>query len=218
MTSVWNFSIPSNNLVCGPSNCGKTTFVERVLENKDMWSKPIDNLYYCYGIATDNLKTIGQKFPGAVLMEGIPRNLSQPREIFQPSKNNVLILDDLSMESQNSPDITNFMVKGSHHTNTCFLSLEHFLFADNAKERRKQAPHWHQMVLFRNKRALHQIGTLARQCSLGDAKSIQWAFGDATENPYSYLIIDMRDDTPSDFRFVTNVFCDNNEPTCIYKL
>ena len=114
------------------------------------------------------MKNISQKYPEVILMDGIPRNIDQPLQIFSPEQDNSLIFfDDLSSETQNSKAFTNFLVKGTHHSNVCCVSLEHHLFSD-ARERRRQQHHWHQIILFRNKRSQYQIGVLARQSSIAN--------------------------------------------------
>jgi len=213
---VWNLSIPSNVLLCGPSGCGKSTFVEKLLTNPSMWDGPIDNIWLCYGIYTENVKRIADICPQVKLIENLPRNLDQPRQMFNPSQRNVIIFDDLGSETQASPTFTLFMTRGTHHCNVGMLSLEHHLFSE-AKERRKQTNHWHCIILFRNKRSLHQIGTLARQTSIANPQTVQWAYSEAThKNPYGYLAIDFRNETPDEMRLLSNVMCEQGEPTYIY--
>lgn len=127
---------------------GKTTFVETLLSNPKLWSKSLDKIIYCYGIETDNIKKLTISHPEIVLFDGLPRNLDRPLDIFSPQQNNVIFFDDLSSETQNSKLFTDLMTKGSHHCNCALISLEHFLFSE-AKERRKQTHHWHQIILFR---------------------------------------------------------------------
>lgn len=212
---VWKLSFPSNVLICGPSGSGKTTFFQKILNEKKCWDKPIDKIVYCYGIETGNIYQLTQSHPEIIFIKGLPENLGSPLEIFSPHKNNLIVFDDLSSESQASKAFTDFMVRGTHHTNTCMISLEHFLFSE-AKERRRQAPHWHQIILFRNKRNQQQIGTLARQSGIASPKFVQWAFNDATKKPYSYLLLDFRNDTPDEMRLLTNVLGESNEPVYTY--
>ena len=208
-------SCPQNVLIVGSSGTGKSTFVERLLTTPDAWETPIDNFMYCYGIYSETVKKIAHDLPHITLVEGLPRNLASPFEIFSPRKCNVLVCDDLSTESQASKEFTNFMMRGSHHCNCCLISIEHFLFSQ-AKERRLQSPHWHQCVLFKNQRSMHQITTLARQASIADLKTVQYAYNDAISKPFGYLILDFRNETPTQFRLITNVFHENQEPCYIY--
>ena len=96
------------------------------------------------------------------------------------------------------------------------MSLEHFLFAQ-AKERQRQTHHWHQMILFRNPRSVHQVRTLGRQSSIANPKLLEFAYRDATgKRPHTYLVIDLRNDTIEEMRLVTNVLHENSEPVFVY--
>ena len=212
---VWQFSWPSNNNIVGGSNSGKSTWVEMALQKPEIFERKVDKIYYYYGINSTSLRNIMMNFPDVIAIEGIPRNFENPLQIFSPSKNNLVIFDDLSSETQNSPDFTNFLVRGTHHANCCLISCEHFLFSD-AKERRRQTPHWHQIILFQNKRCMHQIATLARQTSVGSPQLVQFAYKDATSRPYGYLVMDFRNDTPEEMRLLTNVLGENGDPTYVY--
>jgi adenylate kinase family enzyme len=212
---VWQVSIPSNILICGSSNCGKSTFAEKLLATPGIWETQPENIMYCYGIQSENVNRIAKNFPQVVLHEGVPRNLDNPLQIFSPAKNNVLFFDDLSTESQSSPAVTNFMTRGAHHTRTAYICLDHHLFGTGS-ERRKQSHHWHITVLFRNPRSMHQIANLSRQISVAKPKMVQWAYRDATSKPYGYLALDFRNETPDVLRVVTNVLQENGNPLYAY--
>ncbi len=114
-------TFPSNNLICGPSNSGKSCFVERLLATPAAWESPIVKIYYCYGVMTENVKNIAKSFPQAMLIEGLPVHFNDPSKMFDRSKNTVLVLDDLSQSSQASPEMTAMMVKYTHHYNVCLM-------------------------------------------------------------------------------------------------
>ena len=63
---------------------------------------------------------------------------------------------------------------------------------------------------------MHQITTLARQASIADLKTVQFAYNDAVSNPFGYLILDFRNETPSKMRLITNVFHENGDPAYVY--
>lgn len=212
---VCKFSIPSNVLLCGPTGCGKSSFMEKLIENPAMWCEPMDSLWLCYGIYSENVKRFAEKYPQVRLIEGLPLNLDNPQQMLSPSKRNVMIFDDLGSETQASPAFTNLLTRGSHHCNAAIFSLEHHLFSES-KERRKQTNQWQCILLFRNKRGLHQIGTLARQSSFARPQTVQWAFRDATSVPYGYLMIDFRNETPDEMRLLSNVMCEGQKPTYVY--
>ena len=212
---VWKMSCPQNVLITGSSGVGKSSFVVKLLETPSVWDNPPDKILYSYGICSETVNHIARHMPEVTLIEGIPRNLCTPLEIFSPHQNNVLICDDLSNETQNSKDFTSFLMRGSHHSNCCLISIEHFLFAQSA-QRRLQSPQFNQIIMYKSNRSYHQIGTLARQIALKNPKLLQWAYSDAISKPYSYLVVDLRNETPDELRLLTNVFGENDLPTFIY--
>lgn len=212
----WKMSIPENFLICGSSGSGKSTFLEKLLATPKIWSagRP-DKVLYCYGIYTANVENFAKNRPDISLIQGVPRNLSQPMEMFSPSQNNILIFDDLSSETQNNRDFTNMLIRGSRHCNCTLISLEHFLLSDS-KERRLQSPHWHEVCLFKNQRCSHQIAALARQSDIADPKLVQKAYSEATAPAHGYLILDFRNKTPPELRLISNVFSENNCPPVVW--
>ena len=212
----WKMSLPENFLICGSSGSGKSTFLEKLISTPSIWSKgPLQNVLYCYGIYTPTVEKFAKNRPEISLIQGIPRNLSQPQEMFSPSQNNILIFDDLSSQTQNSHDFTNMLIRGSRHCNCTLISLEHFLLSDS-KERRLQSPHWHQICLFKNQRCAHQIASLAKQSAIADPKLVQKAYFEATTPAHGYLILDFRNETPPEMRLISNVFSENSSPPVVW--
>ena len=46
------FQLGSPMMVIGPMNCGKTYWINRLLEN-DMFTQPVASILYCYGVYQD---------------------------------------------------------------------------------------------------------------------------------------------------------------------
>ena len=72
----FTFKSPLSILVVGPSNCGKTTFLKRLLlENEDLLVTPPRRIIYCYGSwqpTFDILKRKGVTFhKGSTYLVGI---------------------------------------------------------------------------------------------------------------------------------------------------
>src|SRR5438477_276203 len=58
MDQYYDFSLRegSSMVVSGPTMCGKSTFVHALLNDKHMFSRPPERVYWFYGQVTDNLK------------------------------------------------------------------------------------------------------------------------------------------------------------------
>ena len=63
----------------------------------------------------------------------------------------------------------------------------------------------HYMIAFRNPWDALGFSVLARQMCPNDTKFVLDAFNDATEKNYGYLLMDLHQLTPEDFRFRTNI-------------
>ena len=75
----------------------------------------------------------------------------------------------------------------------------------------------HYLVIFKNPRDQNQLATLARQMYPGKSKFLIEAFGDATSQPYGYLLIDLKPDTEERLRIRTNIFPDDTQIVYVRK-
>ena len=176
---------PFTCIVAGPTGCGKTTFVARLLRNAStMIDPPPVRVTWYYGewqSAYENLD-----IPNLHLEEGLPTS-------FDASKRNIVVLDDLMAETDER--VTNLFTKKSHHCNTSVIYLVQNLFPKN-KESRTISLNSQYIVVFKNPRDVSQMTTLAKQMYPGRVKFVQEAFADATSTPYGYILVDLKQDTP----------------------
>jgi len=92
--------------------------------------------------------------------------------------------------------------------------LEHHLFADS-KQRRLQSAQYITYTLFQSKRTEGQVVNLARQTTL-DPGLVRYAYREACSVPFRPLILDFRPTTPEDCMLITNIFCDDGEPSWVF--
>ena len=185
---------PFTCIVAGPTGCGKTTFVARLLRNASGMIDPVpERVTWYYGewqSAYENLD-----IPNLQLQEGLPTS-------FDAGKRNVVVLDDLMAETDGR--VTDLFTKKSHHSNTSVIYLVQNLFSRN-KESRTISLNTQYMVVFKNPRDASQITNLAKQMYPGRVKFIQETFADATSTPYGYLLVDLKQDAPEDLRLRTSI-------------
>ena len=109
---------PFTYIAAGPTGCGKTTFVARLLRNASvMIDPPPEQVTWYYGqwqSAYENLD-----IPKLRLEEGLPKS-------FDTGKRNVVVLDDLMAETDGR--VTEVFTKKSHHSNTSVIYLVQNLF------------------------------------------------------------------------------------------
>ena len=190
---------PFTCIVAGPTGCGKTTFVARLLRNAAaMIDPPPERTTWYYGewqAAYENLD-----IPNMRLEEGLPTSFDND------GKRGLVVLDDLMAKTDGR--VTNLFTKKSHHSNTSVIYLVQNLFPKN-KESRTISLNSQYMVIFKNPRDASQIANLAKQMYPGRGAFVQEAFADATASPYGYLLIDLKQNTPDDMRLRTSILPDD---------
>ena len=204
MALTWKH--PFTCLVSGPTGCGKTNFTLRLIQHSNTVIEPApETILWCYGVYQNAFKSV----KGVEFHEGIP-NLS----LFDGSKRTLLILDDLMHETDDR--VTKIFTKISHHNDVSVLYLTQNLFY-GGKQNRTIGLNAHYLVLFKNPRDAMQISCLARQMYPGKSAFMVEAFKDATSEPYSYLLIDLKADTEDKFRLRANIFPDEKNFAYIAK-
>ena len=141
---------PFTCIVAGPTGCGKTTFVTRLLRNSSTMIDPSpERVTWYYGewlSAYENLD--------------IPNFEEGLSTSFDASKRNIVVLDDIMAETDER--VTNLFTKKSHHCNTSVIYLVQNLFPKN-KESRTISLNSQYIVVFKNPRDVSQMTTLAKQ-------------------------------------------------------
>ena len=115
----------------------------------------------------------------------------------------LLIIDDLMQETNET--VANLFTKGSHHRNFSVMFLAQNLFPKN-KFARTMTLNAHYMILFKNPRDASQFANSARQMYPKRSQFAAEAYKDATRQPYSHLLIDLRPEQNDDLRLRTNIF------------
>jgi hypothetical protein len=143
-------------------------------------------------------------------INGLPPNLY---ESISPRPRNLVILDDQMSEAGDSKELSQLFTKGSHHRNLSIIYITQNMF-DKGRSMRSVSLNAHYMVIFKSPRDKTQIGYLGRQMFPSNSKFIVDAFDDATTEPYGYLMVDLRPETPDEYRVRTRIF--KNEATVVY--
>lgn len=213
MDKVFDLTLlhPSRMLVCGPSNSGKSTFVEKLLFNmNELYGFYFDNIIYFSD----------QTFPDFDYVHNIPITkvstfTKSDLLSLDSMKKNIVIIDDNMHNVVNNIFISDLFTKYSHHKNLSVILLVQNLFP-KSKYMRDISTNSTYIVLMTNPRESLQIKILSSQ--IGGAKNtfIYDSYIDATKDkPYSYLFLDFDQSTSDDVRVRTNIF--PNEETFVYK-
>jgi hypothetical protein len=124
-------------------------------------------------------------------------------EFNDSSKPTLIIIDDL-MDQCSGELLTQLFTRGSHHRNLSVWFLMQNFF-HQSRGIRTATLNAQYIILFKNPRDKQQIKVLARQVYDDEAKAMQQAYVMATEQPYGYLLIDMKTDTPEHLRLRSKI-------------
>ena len=117
----FRFHTPCSILVVGSSGCGKTVFVDNLLQQiKDHFDNPIRKVLYCHGVWQDRFDSMKNR--GVGFHEGLP--LDDLGTLFPPSKRPaLLILDDLMNVAGDDRKVLDLFTKESHHKNITVIYI-----------------------------------------------------------------------------------------------
>lgn len=204
------FIQPSTFLICGPTSCGKSTWVFNLLKNLRSMFEPVPKrIVYCYGEYQSGYDDLKEHIPHIEFVNGLV-----DVSTFSPDIENLLCIDDLMAEAGSSQEIANMYTRGSHHRNLSVLLLAQNLFA-NGKFARTISLNSHYIVLFKAPRDASQITTLAAQMYPGKTHVLRSAYDDATKEAHGYLLLDLKQNTSDQLRLRTSVL-PNERPMIVY--
>lgn len=196
------FKHPFTALVAGPTSSGKTVFVRRLLKNFDQLTNiPVAHklkVTYCYGQFQEGfnepIPSVDIKYEEGLVDE----------QYVKDNKPHIIVIDDLMTELGSDSGLTSLFTKGSHHLGVSIIFIVQNIF-HQGKEMRNISLNCHYIIALKNPRDRQQILTLGRQLYPKKAKDFQAAFEMATKSPYSYLLIDLRVDTPDELRLRSRI-------------
>lgn len=204
VTMCWTFQHPFTCTISGPSQSGKTIFLQKLLKALPAYIYPTPTrIVWCYGIENEAQM---RKIQACSLLpiefiEGLPENM----DMFSPEDNNLLIIDDLMNHASKINQIADLFTKGSHHRNlSIFLVLQNIFHQGSGMRDIHTSTNY--MVLFKNPRDCSQIQFLERQCFPTFKKYLVQAYQQACNRPYGYVIIDLRQDTSDNMRVLSGIF------------
>ena len=197
------FKVPFKMQVVGPSLSGKSQFVSRFLHHsEDLMDKPPQYILYFYGEYQPLFTQMSKDISNITFIEGVPDNLDS---LVDPSRPGMVIFDDLVSELSNSRFLANLFTKGSHHKQLNVILISQNLF-QQGREMRTIGLNTEYYIIFKNPRDRSQITHLAKQTHPGNVKFLQQSYIDATSEPHSYVVIDLKMSSPEQIRIRSNVF------------
>jgi len=194
------FQHPFSCIIAGPSKAGKTVFASRFLKHVDsLCSVPPAEILWCYSEYQPHYKEL-ICFPKVRLHLGVPSTTELKRDISQPK---LVIFDDLMNEFKKDDTLNRLFSKGVHHWNISCIHIMQNLFFPGSRTARVNS---HYLILFKNPSDKLQVSTLARQIYPQNTRHFMESFNDATEKPFTYLLVDLTQGCPEEIRLRTNIF------------
>ena len=187
--------------VSGPSRCGKTVFVAKLIENiGHMAKKPPRMIIYVYKVwqdKYDEMKSLGVNF--------ILDNCDIVNDIKAAAQGDPLlvIFDDL-IGSKSLEEIASLFTVDARHLNISLVFLTQRLFVNN-EHFRQISQNSDYFCLFKNPRNSSEIRALAQQMTPGNLVLVD-IYREATEKPFSYLFINLTQECDLRVRFLSDLF------------
>merc|ERR1712081_129010 len=187
--------------VTGPSRCGKTVFVSKLLENIHAFSKlPPMSVLYIYKVwqpKYDEIMSLGVNFIED--NDNVVNNIKS-RVSGQPM---LVIFDDL-IGSSSLKNIANLFTVDATHMNISLVFLTQRMFV-NDESFRQISQNCDYFCIFKNPRNSSEIRTLAQQMTPGNMILVQ-IYMDATRGPFSYLFINLTQECDERFKYLSHLF------------
>ena len=210
---LFRFHTPCSILVVGSSSCGKTVFVDNVLQQlEDHFDNPVRKVLYCYGVWQDRFDSMKKR--GVAFHEGLPPD--DLGSLFPPSKRpGLLILDDLMSDAGNDRKVLDLFTKESHHKNIAVIYICQDMFP-SGKHAKTISRNAHYIIAFKNPRDQLGVRNLVQQSFPHEVRDVMEAFRDATARDYGYMLFDLHPRTQDDVRLKTCIL--NHEgPTVVFQ-
>ena len=205
---------PFTMMVAGPTSCGKTQWTKKLLLSSEKLIIPQpENIVWFYGEYQKTYTELQAILPNISFVEGMPSSLDEYLVLNKP---NLFVIDDLMAESGNSGAVAKLFTRGSHHKNLSVIYIVQNLF-HKGRENRDISLNCHYLIIFKNPRDASQITTLAEQMYPGSVKFLQESYRDATAMPHGYLFLDLKSDTPEQYRVRTNIMPGNTQYAYVRK-
>ena len=200
------FTHPFTCVIAGPTMCGKSFFIKNLIEISHLRITPIiDEIHYFYG----EWQKMFSLMKNVKFFKGLPE-----LDSYNGEKIFLLIMDDLMTESNNR--LGNFFTKGAHHKNISIIYVTQNLYNSN-RDQRTINLNTQYLILFKNPRDILQIKYLGRSILGRGENEFEEIYRHATSKAYGYLLVDLKQNTPDQFRYLTYILDDHPKNTNIYK-
>ena len=200
------FQHPYSMMVVGPSQCGKTHFVHRLLMHKCITypdQKPVMVCWF-YNQWQPRYEELQRALQSQIrFARGLPE-LEDDLSTIQSTRHTIIVLDDLMAEAKDSPVVSKLFTQGRHRNASVILLLQNMF--PKGKYNTDISRNATYKVLFRSPGDRKQIDIMAEQTFAKDRPRFMQAYHRETDRPYGYILLDNHPRTVSARQVVGNVF------------
>ena len=209
---IFNIQLEPNFklFLSGPSKCGKSYFMGQLLANLDsIAEKPPQRVVYVYGYWQDKMTDMQAKNLVDVFIEGGGNDLHTKLRDYQRIVNNedlLVIFDDQMMDNKGGgglKTIAELYGQGARHMgmSLCFICQDIFYENKDFRFIRKNSDYW---IFFKNPKDVQAINLISNRITTNS--TLTRIYQEATVQPYSYLLIDTRQQANRYTRFLSQLF------------
>ena len=193
-------------VIVGPTQCGKTYFVQQVLTKNCIQypSEKSTQIYWFYNQWQQRYDALRRVLRKRIqFTQGLP-DLSEDLKEINPEYNNILVFDDLISQAIDSPVLSQLFTQGRHRNASVILLLQNMF--PKGKYNTDINRNAQYVVLFRSPSDRKHIDILAERTFAKDRKNFMSVYAKETAKPYGYVLIDNQTKTTSDKQVVSDVF------------
>ena len=194
--------------ISGPSRCGKTVWVTDFLLNISprLCKEVPETILYVFATWQPQYDDIKDSKLVDVFIQD-DDSLESKIKRYITGKPLLIIFDDL-ISSNNLAYIADlFMIHGRHNHVSCIF-ISQMMFPNNIAIR-SISRNSNYLVLFKNPRYNQDISELAKQMTPGQPY-LKMIYASATEDPFSYLFINVTQECKPAVKFLSHLFNENN--------
>ena len=202
----FNFRHKFSLLVVGPTQSGKTYFVQQMLENNRIVYEEQNSIriFWYYNQWQECYEKLKKSLGKSIRFErGVPE-LSEDLCEISARYNNIIILDDLMAEATDSPVVSRLFTQGRHRNASVILLLQNMF--PKGKYNTDISRNAQYLALFRSPSDRKQIGIIGERMFDKNRVHFMNAYYKETEKPYGYLLVDNKPGTPADKQILADLF------------
>ena len=193
-------------LVVGPTQCGKTYFVQQVLTKNCIkyLSEKSTQIYWFYNQWQPRYDALKRALKKRIqFTQGLP-DLSEDLNEINPEYNNILVFDDLMSQAIDSPGLSQLFTQERHRNASVILLLQNMF--PKGKYNTDISRNAQYLVLFHSPSDRKQMDIMAERTFAKDRPKFMSVYAKETEKPYGYILVDNQPKTTSENQVVANVF------------